>query len=84
VLFLYLFIFEVEACTSQREGQIDRRTDGRTNGRRINEYSIAGSATLRLKRSCDYEIYVDAKTTPGYNTSLQLRPLFVASQQQRT
>jgi len=41
----------------------------------------AGSAILQLKSSCDYEIFVDASTTAGFNESLQLRPLFVAGHQ---
>lgn len=32
----------------------------------------------RLESSCDYTIYVDAKTTAGFNASLKLPPLFVA------
>lgn len=38
-------------------------------------------AKLHLKSSCDYEIFVDVRTTAGFNTSLQLQPILIARNQ---
>jgi len=39
------------------------------------------SVQLQLKSSSDYDVFVDANTTAGFNSSLVLRPLFVARHQ---
>ena len=74
----YCEVGECGADPSNPAGQVSERT--RTCGQHFQPFP-ATSAKLELRSSCDYEVYVDASTTAGFNTSLKLRPLFVAGHQ---